>query len=136
MGDVMETETNPVGRPTKYTPELLEQTRQYIEDYERHEHAFPSISGLAYVLDIGERTLHTWKTDDKKPEFQHILNRLMAKQQNVLFFKGCNGDYNSNIVKLALGKHGYHDKQDTTHSGNIEVTRIERVIVHPSDPDS
>jgi len=30
---------------------------------------------------------------------------------------GLSGEFNSNIAKLALGKHGYHDKQDNTLSG-------------------
>lgn len=102
----------PAGRPTKYTPELLEKARHYILNYEDYDQAFPSDIGLAYVLQIGTTTLYRWAEEDDKEEFRDILDQINTKQQLVAWNKGLKGDYNANLVKLLLGKHGFHDKQD------------------------
>lgn len=104
----------PAGRPTKYTPELIEQTLEYIENYEEHDDVIPSIAGLSCVVDVSRSTLHDWATHDDKKEFSDILQKLLSKQEKILFNKGLSGDFNANITKLALGKHGYTDKQDVT----------------------
>ena len=54
----------------------------------------------------------------------------------MLLNKGIRGEFNSNITTLVLGKHGYHKKVDTELTGNLEVTKIERVIVDPKNSDS
>lgn len=107
----------PAGRPTKYTPELLEKAKAYVDEYESYSHAFPSDIGLADVLGIHTTTLHDWKKDDNKKEFSYILDEIQRKQQIVAWDKGLKGDYNASLVKLLLGKHGYHDKADNVHSG-------------------
>lgn len=123
MGAIM---THPGGRPTLYTPELLEEVKDYLVTYEERGHEIPSIAGLACELGVGRRTLHDWAADPEKPEFSRILEQLLSKQEFVLFNKGLNGKFNSNIVKLALGKHGYHDKQD------IQVEPVS-VTIDPKD---
>lgn len=114
MTDDLEKPKQPVGRPTKYTPELLEATREYMADYKTHGQVIPSIAGLAGVLGVARRTLHAWAKDADKPEFSHILEELLSIQESLLINKGLSSDFNSNIVKLVLGKHGYHDKQDVS----------------------
>ena len=103
---------NPVGRPTKYTPELVHEARLYITGYEEHGHMIPSIAGLSIVLNITRKTIYEWEKEDDKTEFCDILTKIMANQELVLTNKGLSGDFNSNITKLVLGKHGYHDKSD------------------------
>lgn len=109
--------TNPVGRPTKYTPELVGHAREYITDYERHGHVIPSIAGLSIVLKVSRKVLYEWKEHPEKTEFSDILAEIITTQENVLINNGLKGEFNSNITKLVLGKHGYHDKKDHEHSG-------------------
>ena len=118
-----------MARPTKYTPEVLEKAEEYLDTYESINHAFPSDIGLATVLDISPKTLYNWAKDEDKAPFLHILDKINSEQQRVAWHKGLNGEYNANLVKLLLGKHGFSDKQDTNHSGDVQVTAIERKIV-------
>lgn len=136
-----------MARPTKYTPELLEAARAYLVNYEDHEHAFPSAVGLADVLEIGETTLYRWAGEEGKEEFRDILDAINRKQQLVAWNKGLKGDYNANLVKLLLGKHGYHDKQDQTlsapgggpirHEHTMTPSRAREILErHGIDPES
>jgi len=101
------------GRPTKYTPELLEKANRYLESYST---AIPSHIGLAYYLDISTSTLYDWGKDETKKPFSDILERIMQLQFIELTDKGLTGDFNAAITKLALGKHGYTDKVDNVSS--------------------
>jgi len=105
------------GRPTEYTDELAQSALDYIDGgYEEEGHAIPSIVGMAAVLNRGKSTLYDWSNIEDHP-FSDILARCMEKQEMVLFNKGLTNTFNASIVKLALGKHGYSDKQATEHSG-------------------
>lgn len=106
-----------MARPTKYTKALLEKAEDYLNTYETtYEHAIPSIAGLAVALDVRRETLHVWAKEEGKEAFSNILGKLLEKQEQVLISKGLKNEFNSNIVKLALGKHGYSDK---TQQDNI-----------------
>jgi hypothetical protein len=109
------------GRPTKYSREMVDKARAYITNYkEVHGHMIPSIVGMAVVLNVGKSTLYDWANDDEK-EFSDILDECMSHQEVKLFNGGLSSEFNSSIVKLALGKHGYSDKveQDTLHSFDL-----------------
>lgn len=114
----------PGGRPSKYTPELIEAAKQYIVDYEKHDHAIPSIAGLAVVLGVSRDTLHTWGNDEEKPEFSDILANLLSRQEQILVSKGLKGDFNSAITKLVLGKHGYSDKTENDNRHTVEIIEL------------
>tara|TARA_R110000803_G_scaffold12550_1_gene36023 strand:+ start:79 stop:456 length:378 start_codon:yes stop_codon:yes gene_type:complete len=120
------------GRPTKYTPELLQKAESYLSDWESLEDMIPSNLALAEYLEIGVRTLYDWRDDKEKVEFSHILGEIKALQERVLINKGLSGLFNSAITKLALGKHGYSDKQETDLKGSLQVEAIERTIIDPS----
>lgn len=100
------------GRPTKYTPELLKKAKKYLNDYEHHKAKFPSHIGLALYLNIGTSTLYEWAEQKNKKPFTDILEEITQKQHQMLIGGGISGEFNSNITKLVLGKHGYHDKQE------------------------
>jgi hypothetical protein len=110
---------NKIGRPSKYTPELLEKAKGYIAKYESLDHAFPSDIGLADYLDIGTTTLYDWEKDEDKKEFADILGEIDRKQQLVAWNRGLRGDYNANLVKLLLGKHGFSEKRENEQIGEI-----------------
>lgn len=112
-----------VGRPSKYTPELLKKAREYINNYEQHDHAFPSDIGLAFVLGIANSTLYEWAKHEDKKEFSDILEVINTKQQLVAWNKGLKNEYNANLVKLLLGKHGYGDNSNVDlTSGGDKIT--------------
>ena len=123
------------GRPSKYTPELLEQAREYIENYQNYGDMIPSIAGMSCELNIAESTLYAWALDESK-EFSEILAQCKTKQLRTLVNGGLSGDLNSNIVKLTLGKHGYHDKQDQEVSGPGGKPQEHKWIVEVVHPSS
>jgi len=107
------------GRPSKYTEELVHKAKQYIVSYETYGDVIPSIAGLASVLDVSRTLLYDWEKE--YPEFLYILEAIKREQQKVLLNKGLTGDFNSQITKLVLGKHGYHDKQDVGLTGGVNI---------------
>ena len=107
----------PGGRPTKYNKGILEKANKYLEEYEAEGDMIPSVEGLALVLNVARRTIYNWADTEGNDEFLHILGLINKKQHQVLINKGLTNEFNSAIVKLVLGKHGYHEKTDNTHSG-------------------
>lgn len=126
-----------MARPTKYNEEIVEKAYKYIDTYREHGDMIPSIEGLAEVLDLNRDTLYEWRKHEDK-EFSDILGKLLAKQQKVLINSGLAGDFNAQITKLVLGKHGFHDKMDTdvtSSDGTMKPTVIELVAKGDSDED-
>ena len=118
-----------MSRPTKWTKDLQDQAWDYVENYsELYDHAMPSIEGLALILNTARSTIYLWAKDSDK-EFSDITERLMDRQAFVLPDKGLKGEFNPNIAKLMLTKHGYTDKSDvnTTKSPANDMTPAERV---------
>lgn len=105
------------GRPTKYTPELLEKAETYLDKYMEDGSVIPSAAGLALFLGLNRATLYDWSNDPEKKHFSDILSEIHMKQEQLLMNNGLTGDFNAAITKLALGKHGYHDKVDSQHTG-------------------
>lgn len=110
-------EGNEGGRPTKFTADTLKIAQEYIADCEdstddngRLNVSLPTVAGLAIRLGVSRETIYAWKSEDK--EFSDVYQELMAKQEVQLLNNGLSSKYNSNIVKLMLGKHGYSDKQE------------------------
>lgn len=111
----------PGGRPTKYTPELLVAAHDYIDNWSPTPddvipEIMPSHVGLADCLDIRRETLYLWAKDPEKEEFINILDKVLRKQELILLANGLRKEFDSGITKLVLGKHGYHEKVDSTLS--------------------
>lgn len=115
------TEKSKGGRPSLYCPELVEKARDYLKNYAKLGRQIPSHQSLARHLNISRETLYAWKKEEGKEEFSDILEQILSEQFQVLIDKGLSGDFNATIVKLVLGKHGYHDKQDLNSSGGVTV---------------
>lgn len=113
------TEKKKPWRPTKYSDEIVQKAEGYLTKYTENGDVIPSIEGLAEYLDLNRSTLYDWRDHDDKKAFSDILGRLLAKQARVLINEGLKGEFNAAIAKLALGKHGYHDKQHTELSGAV-----------------
>lgn len=116
----------PAGRPSLYTPELLEAAKWYVHGgYEEQNDPMPMIAGLAINLGVSRETVHTWAKEEDKPEFSDIVRKLMAEQERKLFAKGLDGTFNASITKLALTKHGYTDKSENTIQGGENPLTIQ-----------
>ena len=111
-----------MGLPSKYSQEIIDASIDYMETHETFGDLVPSIVGLSNALGVSRSTLYLWA--DEYKEFSDILEGVNAQQERKLLSGGLGGDYNSAIVKLMLGKHGYTDRQQTEVSGvvNISVT--------------
>ena len=115
---------NSIGRPTKYTPEIVTKAQHYLDNYEEYDGAIPSVVGLAIALDVSKKTLYNWAKEEDKEDFLHILECVVQKQEQILLRGGLNNTLNATIVKLVLGKHGYHDRaQDTGTQVNVIINR-------------
>lgn len=113
------------GRPTDYTPELLEKAKQYIyvpEAFGRANGDIPNLAGFALYLGISRPTVYEWAKEHK--EFSYIVDDILAEQEQMLLQKGLKGEYQPTIAKLMLTKHGYTDKQDITSDGKALPTPI------------
>ena len=127
----------PGGRPTKYNEAMNELGQEYIYNYKtEHDHAVPSVVGLAYILKCAERTLYNWGNDH--PEFLQTLSEIQSAQKLALMNGGLDNVYNSNICKLMLANHGFSERtQDVTgHNWNDEENKWEVEITHTNDKDT
>ena len=100
----------PAGRPTKYTPELLQQAEDYINGgYKDHGQVIPSVVGMAVALKVGKSTLYDWANDETK-KFSDTLARCDEMQHVIALNKGISGEFSQPITKLVLFNHGYSEK--------------------------
>lgn len=119
-------EKNKGGRPSKYTPELLEKATHYVENYKEYGDAVPTIVALCLEIDVAYSTAFEWSRDPNKPEFSNIYLRLESFQHRALVNGGLAGGFNSAVTKMMMTKHGYSDRQEVEHSGGVtvEITRF------------
>ena len=101
-----------MARPTKYNDQTVPMTAKYLLEYEGLGDMIPSIAGLSVFLKVSRDTIHEWRKEEGKEEFSDMLDELLSEQERILFAKGLNNEFNATIVKLALCKHGYSDRQD------------------------
>lgn len=124
-----------MGRPSKYTPELLEAAWAYVNGgWLECGDKIPSVAGMACEIGLTRETCHEWNRDEEKHEFSNIMRALAQKQERTLTNHGLDGTYNGMITKLILTKHNYSDKieQDNTSSDKSMTPQvIERIIVTP-----
>lgn len=119
---------HPGGRPTNCTKDVMDATRYYLgfcrdEQYRilksdgkastswdnKWRVFFPSIAGLARYLRVARNTIRQWR--EKNPEFDALCEDILAEQESRLLSNGLSGDYNPQIAKMILTKHGYSDDE-------------------------
>lgn len=108
----------PAGRPTKYTPELLEAAWAYLDNYEEAGDLVPTVVGLALSIGITKTTCYAWAKEEGKEEFSNLLTRVENMQERKLVFGGLSGEYNPAITKMMMTKHGYSDKIEQDHTSS------------------
>ena len=131
------------GAPTKYNQKLLEKAQHYLENFDDYGSPFPSVYGLSKVLDVSRATLQAWKADrvknSDKLQFLDILDKIHSEQEEVAWKRGLDGTYNAMLVKLLLGKHGYHEKsaqEITGADGGAIKTENKNWTVEVVKPDA
>ena len=131
------------GRPTIYTPDLIEETLVYLRDC---PDTVPSLAGLALCIGVRKKRLENWKSLDvenldpeKYPRFEEFRGLLDARnelQERQALNQGATGEWNSSIAKLVLSKHGYHDKQEhTLELGKSIVDIYARMLDSEPEPE-
>jgi hypothetical protein len=117
------------GRPTEYSPDMLDRSRNYLVAAQDEVIAkdiihvnLPSVAGLALFLGVARNTIYEWAKTNA--EFQDILEQILATQEKRLIERSLGDQYNSTIAKLMLTKHGYSDKQEIDHQGALSVNVI------------
>lgn len=109
-----------VGRPTTFNAKTMATAKAYVKNYNsKYDHQMPSVAGLAVVLKVGRPGIYQWENQQEHPEFKDILEDLLSEQELVLFNRSLVNEFNSNIAKLALGKHGYSDKSEQTIDATV-----------------
>lgn len=125
-----------VGRPSKITPELIQQAWDYlnITSSVSRGQLLPTIEGLALAIGVDRSTLQDWEKQ-KGNEFSIILDKLRSAQAEKLIQNALTGNYNPTIAKLLLSKHGYVEK--TENDTNLKVvTPIMSLEEHDALPNN
>lgn len=90
------------GRPTKYTPQIIEELNKYLEEAIPQNMKIPTVEGIALKLGISKKTLYSWAKEHE--EFLNALEELKMKQKESLTEIGIFGgkEINATIVALLL----------------------------------
>ena len=120
------------GRPTDYTPEIVEKAKAYlkwcVDIFEDNKTIvnIPSIEGLSVATGITRETIYQWENEEGKEQFSDIIKEIRSEQAKRLLNNGLAWTYNPTIAKLMLTKHWYSDKQETENKNlNIDTTPTE-----------
>lgn len=120
------TTRHPGGRPTKYTPDMIELADKYLKTTGTYNMKLPTIEGLALYLGLHRDTLYEWAK--KYPQISDTLRNIEQLQKEQLIESGIYGgkEVNATIVKLLLqNNHGMREKQDVTTDGEkLEAPHI------------
>jgi len=109
------------GRPTNYSPEMVEKAKHYAENFREYGDNVPMVISLCRVLNRARSTLYLWASHDDKPEFSDIFSQIEEMQHAELVNGGLSGVFNPAITKMMLTKHGYSDKQEITQETTATV---------------
>jgi hypothetical protein len=102
------------GRPTLYTPQIIEELNQYLTEAVPQNMKIPTVEGIALKLGISKDTLYEWAKINK--EFSDALGKLKMMQKEALIETGIFGgkEINQTIVALLLKVN--HDMIETTRT--------------------
>ena len=124
----------PVGRPSTYKPE-------YCDEVIELGRQGKSPAQIAANLDVARTTLIQWA--DEHPEFMTALTRAKTFEQAFWEdegFKGMKADkFNATVWTKSMQarfRDDYTERQETKHSGAVQIERIERHIVDPNPTNS
>jgi hypothetical protein len=110
--------TMKTGRPTKYTPELVEKINEFFSEAVPTNMRIPTVEGLCIKLNITRETAYAWAKEN--PDFSDTLEQIKVKQKEYLTEVGIFGgkEINANIVALFLkANHGMIETNRTELTG-------------------
>ncbi|KZZ10594.1 hypothetical protein A3752_12160 [Oleiphilus sp. HI0081] len=117
------------GRPSKYNQALENKANEYsLGAWQEAGDVIPSVVGLCRYIQTPRSTIYDW-AKRKGNDFSDILAQINEAQELELLNKGLLGKFNSNIAKLVLGKHGYHNKPVEEAETESPPNKIEVVLV-------
>jgi hypothetical protein len=123
------------GRPRAYdTPEeLAERVDAYFEDRLTAGKP-PTMAGLSYFLGFSDRSPFTEYED--REGFSHTVKsaRLRIEQDRAERLIG-KDTFTPGVIFDLKNNHGWKDKTETEHSGEVKIEKIERTIVDPANPN-
>src|SRR3990172_6217 len=110
--------TLPVGRPSLYKPEIIDELNKYLTFAVPENMKIPTVEGLALRLGVSKVTLYAWAKEH--PEFLNALDELKMRQKESLTDIGIFGGKEINATIVALLLKVNHDMIETTreeHTG-------------------
>lgn len=121
------------GRPSKYSPAYCGEVISCLS--EGH-----SVTAFAGRIGVARSTVFKWA--EEHPEFSDALKVGQSKAtefwEKILMSVARDGKGNATACIFGLKNRAGDDWADKTineHTGAIEVTKIERVVVNPANPD-
>lgn len=114
--------SNKLGRPTKYTPTMIELAEAYIKECSREQTQLPTIEGLADILNVDDDTIVEWGKE--YPQFSATLKKIKAKQKNQLMNDGLYGGKEVNpamAIFLLKANHGMKENDGITQDINVNI---------------
>jgi hypothetical protein len=115
-----------IGRPTKYTKEVLKKAKDYVENFRRYGDVIPTVEGLALLLRVHRDTIYELKKN--YPEFSDTIEQLINQQTKILINAGLLGKVNVAIAKLLLAKQGYSEKMEINEEKKLLVLTDEEEV--------
>lgn len=131
----------PAGRPTLYTPEVIEKINEYLKTAVPENQEIPTVEGCALQLGISRDTLYEWAKVHH--EFSDTIERMKTLQKQALIQTGIFGgkEVNATIISLLLKVN--HDMVETTKtditSGGKPISippLLSNVQTNDSDPET
>jgi len=117
---------HPGGRPTEYTPEVIEELAKYIAEAIPENMDIPTVEGFAIKIGVSKKTLYNW--GNEHTEFLHALEQLKMLQKQHLIRIGIFGGKEINATIVALLLKVNHNMVETTKtdvtSGGRPLTSI------------
>lgn len=122
-----------VGKPTKLTAEVVAKGHEYLQVWALlGVELIPTAPGLALHVGVSSRSCYSWESEpDKSPlheQWFEVMRQMRDQQHQLLLAGGLGGKFNSNIAKLVLTKHGYHDRVQTdvnNPDGRLEAKPVD-----------
>lgn len=119
------------GRPSKYDPAFCEQIIEHCQDGS-------SLSSFAASIRVARSSLNEWA--EHHPEFSEALKTaktaVAAWYDKTARAVAANGGGNAALCIFGLKNFDtddFRDVQETKHSGEVTVNKIERTFVSPSN---
>jgi len=124
-----------LGRPTKYTPEVITEINEYLKFAVPENMKIPTIEGIALKIGVNRDTLYEWAK--VHPAFSDTLEEVKTRQKEILQEIGIFGgkEINATIVSLLLKVN--HDMIETSKtditSGGKPIPILGNVSANNSD---